>query len=168
MKPEIKLPMERIVVNTGVGRLRQRPDFEPKVLPYIMDTLAAITGQRPEKTAAKRSIAEFRMREGDVVGLKVTLRGRRATDFLSRFVNAGLPRVRDFRGLSESAIDEHGNLNIGVHDQSVFPEVNMDDSVTEFGMQITIVGAYQNKTRMTEAYRAYGVPLTGLRAKGEQ
>ncbi len=151
--------IDRIVVSTGVGKLRKQANFEDKLIPYLSEALARITGQRPVPTAAKRSISEFRTRAGDVVGLKVTLRGKRMLDFLTRLVHAVLPRVRDFRGLPLTVVDEHGNLNIGLQDQSVFPEINMEDAAIDFGLQVTVVAKTRDRDEMLQAYRAFGVPL---------
>ncbi len=159
MNGNITSYVDRIVVTTGVGRLRKQADFEKKLVPYLSLALAAITGQRPVQTVAKKSISEFRTRQGDTVGLKVTLRGKRMADFFTRLMRAVLPRVRDFRGLPLTAVDEHGNLNIGLQDQSVFPEINMEDAATDFGLQVTIVGRKQNRDEMLRVYREFGVPL---------
>ncbi len=152
-------PIEKIVVNVGVGRLRGQPSFDDKVLPALIDEVAAITGQRPATRAAKRSIAGFKMREGEVVGLQVTLRRERMRRFMSKLVHLVLPRVKDFRGLEPTNVDENGNLNIGFREQFVFPEVSAEKSKVTFGLQVTVVPRERDRVRALELYRTLGVPL---------
>ena len=116
--------VEKIVINVGVGRLSQQPNFEEKVLPVIVKELAVITGQKPVMTKAKKSIAGFKTRAGQIVGLKVSLRRKRKEDFLGKLVHVVLPRLRDFRGIDPHAVDASGNLHIGLPDYFVFPEIN--------------------------------------------
>ena len=118
--------LEKIVVNAGIGKLKNQANFEEKVLPEIMKEIASITGQKPATRKAKKSIAGFNSREGDVIGLQVTLRRSRMDDFIKKLVTVIFPRVKDFRGLDMKNIDTHGNLNVGFHDQYVFPEINLD------------------------------------------
>ncbi|RKY30252.1 MAG: 50S ribosomal protein L5 [Candidatus Omnitrophota bacterium] len=159
MRDEIMRNIDRVVVNVGVGTFRKNAGFEDKILPYISDTIAVITGQRPAPVPAKASIAEFKVRKGDIVGLKATLRGRRMSDFLMKLVNVVLPRLRDFRGMPLTAVDSTGNLNVGLGTQAVFPEVDMDKSVVEFGLQVTAVAKHKDRDKMIEIYRKLGVPL---------
>jgi large subunit ribosomal protein L5 len=152
--------LEKIIVSIGVGKIRlTSPQFEEKVLPEIMKELAAITGQKPAITKAKKSIAGFKVRQGEVVGLKVILRRKRMKDFLSRIVNVVLPRVRDFRGLNVKSIDQNGNISFGFKDQLVFPEINAETSRTNFGIEVTLVAHLKNKEKAIDFYRSQGIPL---------
>ncbi|HOB90084.1 MAG TPA: 50S ribosomal protein L5 [Candidatus Colwellbacteria bacterium] len=152
--------LEKIIVSAGVGKLRlASPQFEEKALPEIMKEFAAITGQKPAITKAKKSIAGFKVRQGEVVGLKAVLRGKRMNDFLSRVVNVVLPRVRDFRGLSPKSIDQNGNLSFGFRDQLVFPEINPETSRVNFGIEVTLVSRLKNKEKAIDFYRSQGIPL---------
>ncbi len=153
--------LEKIVVATGVGKLRQRPDFENNILPVIERELTAITGQKPSQRTARKSIAGFKIREGEVVGLKVTLRGKRMSDFLKRFIEVVIPRIRDFHGISPKNIDEGGNLTMGVREHIVFPEVNPDEVKFDFGLEITLVPSVRDKDRDKnyDFYKSLGVPL---------
>jgi large subunit ribosomal protein L5 len=158
-KPNLKNILEKIVVNAGVGRLRQRGQFEEKILPEIVQEVALITGQKPSARPAKKAIAGFKTREGDIVGLKVTLRGQRMVDFFVRFVNVVLPRVRDFRGLELKSVDARGNLSVGVESQFSFPEIEADKSKVDFGLEVTIVPKIKNREKALALYYEIGVPL---------
>ena len=127
--------LEKIVINSGLGRAKE----DKRVLEAAANTLAKISGQRPVKTAAKSSIAGFKLREGSQVGLKVTLRGDRMYEFADRLINLVLPRLRDFRGVSAKAFDRQGNYSIGLSDQSVFPELSFEDTSTPHGLQVVLV-----------------------------
>ena len=155
----ITTSIEKIVVNVGVGRLRQHGQFEEKILPEIIQELSLITGQKPITRPAKKAISAFKTRLGDVVGLKVTLRGKRMFDFFTRFVNVVLPRIKDFRGLNLKIIDTSGNLSVGIEDQLVFPEIDADKTKVDFGLEVTIVPKIKNRDKAIELYRQLGVPL---------
>jgi large subunit ribosomal protein L5 len=127
--------LEKIVVNMGVGDAIQNP----KLLDAAMDDLAAITGQRPRLNRARISVAAFKLREGMPVGCKVTLRGGRMYEFYDRLVNIALPRIRDFRGVSNRSFDGRGNYSLGVKEHIIFPEIDYDKIAQVFGMDITIV-----------------------------
>ncbi|RKY11103.1 MAG: 50S ribosomal protein L5 [Planctomycetota bacterium] len=127
--------IEKVVVSMGVGKAKE----DKRWLDGAMRDLAAITGQHPKYTRAKRHIAGFRLRRGQFVGCFCTIRGRRMYEFLDRLINIALPRIRDFRGLSRKGLDRFGNYNIGLHDQYVFPEVDLDKSEGPQGMNVTIV-----------------------------
>ncbi len=157
MKKEKKI--EKIVVNVGLGKQTQKPQFKDKILPEIMKELSVITGQKPAMRQAKKAIANFKTRQGDVIGIQVTLRGKRMEDFLGRLINLALPRVKDFRGLSIDHVDEHGNLNIGFREQYIFPEIDIDHSSVNFGLQVTIVPKKRNRQESIDFYRSEGVPL---------
>ncbi len=151
--------LEKIVVNVGVGRARNLTQFEEKVLPAIQEELSVVTGQKPSPRAAKKAVASFKTREGDVVGLQVTLRGARMRDFLEKLVRIVLPRVKDFRGLDMRAVDERGALNVGLREQYVFPEINQEKSKVSFGIQVTVVPRTRNRARAIAFYESAGVPL---------
>jgi len=155
--------LEKIVINVGLGRLRQQSgNFDEKALPEIMKELALITGQKSAPRQAKKSIAGFKIREGDIVGVQTTLRGKRMEDFLKRLIGFVLPRVRDFRGIELKNVDAVGNLNIGFREQLVFPEISADKSKVNFGLQVTIVTVLKNRDEAIDFYRSIGVPLKKL------
>jgi len=132
----LSLPrLEKIVVSMGLGKSRD----EPKRTEAAMHDLATITGQKPALTRAKKSVASFRLRQGMVVGAKVTIRGRRMYEFLDRLINLAMPRMRDFRGMDPDAFDGRGNYSMGVTEQLVFPEVRVDDVQFQQGMNVTII-----------------------------
>ncbi|MCP6720386.1 MAG: 50S ribosomal protein L5 [Patescibacteria group bacterium] len=158
-KVSIKKNLEKIVINVGLGRLRQQSNFEEKSLPEIIKELALITGQKPAPRQAKKSIAGFKTRAGDIIGLQVTLRGKRMEDFFTRVISFVLPRVRDFRGLDLKNVDTGGNLNIGFREQFVFPEISADKSKVNFGLQVTAVSVFESRDEAIDFYRSIGVPL---------
>ena len=125
----------KIVVNVGMGEAIQNP----KMLDAVCDELAAITGQRPVVRRARKAIAAFKLREGMSIGASVTLRGDRMFEFLDRLLSIGLPRVRDFRGVSPKAFDGRGNYTIGIKDQLIFPEIDLTKTEHVHGMNITVV-----------------------------
>ena len=151
--------VEKIVINVGVGRLSQQPNFEEKTLPIIAKEVAAITGQKPIMTKAKKSIAGFKTRAGQIVGLKVSLRRKRKEDFLGKLVHVVLPRLRDFRGIDPRAVDASGNLHIGLRDYLVFPEINPEESKVDFGMEISIVNTAKKRDEALELYKLIGIPF---------
>jgi large subunit ribosomal protein L5 len=127
--------LEKIVINAGLGRAKD----EKRILEVAGNTLRKITGQQPVETVAKKSIAAFKLREGNKVGLKVTLRDLRMYEFADRFINIILPRLRDFHGVSPKSFDKQGNFSIGLVDQSVFPELTYEDTATAHGLQVVFV-----------------------------
>ncbi|MFH1694450.1 MAG: 50S ribosomal protein L5 [Patescibacteria group bacterium] len=151
--------LEKIIVATGVGKLRQNSQFDSTILPEMIKDLAAITGQKPVSRPARKSIAGFKLREGNLVGLKITLRGKRMRDFLNRLVNVVLPRVRDFRGIDPKQIDREGNLTIGFRDHNVFPEISPEDTKHDFGLQVTLVSSVKDAGEAYDFYKELGVPL---------
>ncbi|MBI5079098.1 50S ribosomal protein L5 [Candidatus Wolfebacteria bacterium] len=151
--------LEKIVVNAGVGRLSQTPNFEEKILPELMKELSLITGQRPAPRRSKKSIAGFKLRSGQLVGLKITLRRRKMFDFLERLVKIVIPRLRDFRGIDLKSVDQKGNLNIGFKEQAAFPEINPEISKVDFGLEISIVSNAKSRDEAIELYRLLGIPL---------
>ncbi len=124
MKENIYTKIEKVVVNSGIGRLSQQAGFEDKLLPEVEREFAAITGQRGALKNARISIAGFKIREGNTVGIMVTLRGKRMESFLKKVTNIVLPRVRDFRGVPTRAFDGRGNYTLGVKDHLIFPEID--------------------------------------------
>lgn len=155
----IKQNIAKVVVNSGIGRLSQSPNFNDKVLPEVMAEFAAITGQKPAERTARESIAGFKIREGNIVGLMATLRSARMADFLMKVVSVVLPRVRDFRGIPMKAVDENGNLTIGIKENLVFPEIIAEQSKVNFGLQLTIVPKIQSKETAVALYKEIGVPF---------
>lgn len=151
--------IEKVVLNAGLGRLSQQGHFEEKILPEAMKEMSLITGQKPRITAAKKSIAGFKVRQGQIIGLKTTLRRQRMYDFLERLINVALPRLRDFRGIPLKNIDNNGNLSIGFKEQMIFPEINPETSKFDFGFEITIVSNAKKKEEAVELYRQLGLPL---------
>lgn len=143
------------IVAAGVGKHRA----EGKFLEQVEKGLALLAGQKPSGRVARKSIAGFKVRQGQVVGLRATLRGRRMEDFLARLLWVALPRVRDFRGLPPASVDARGNLSIGLKEASVFPEV--DPTVVEipFGLQVTIVTNARNREEGRALFRALGFPF---------
>ncbi len=127
--------LEKIVINCGLGRAND----DKKYMEVATNTLRKITGQQPIQTAAKNSIAAFKLREGNKIGLKVTLRGVRMYEFADRFINIVLPRLRDFHGVNRGSFDKQGNFSIGLIDQSVFPELSFEETTTVHGLQIIFV-----------------------------
>ena len=118
-----------------------------------------VTGQKPAARAAKKAIASFKTRQGQIVGYVVTLRGQRMRDFLDRFIHIALPRSRDFQGISGSSVDHHGNLTIGIKEHIVFPEIIGEDYKVLFGFEITIATTAKNRERGLELFRSLGVPF---------
>lgn len=152
-------PIEKIVINIGLGRHSTQPNFKDKVFPEIINEVAIITGQKPSPRPARKAIAGFKTRLGDFIGLQVTLRGKRMSDFLSRLVSLALPRVKDFRGINPKNVDHGGNLNIGFKEQYSFPEIKIEESKVNFGIQVTIVPKIKNRNKAIDLYRSLGVPL---------
>jgi large subunit ribosomal protein L5 len=144
----------KIVVSSGVGSAKDKTRLQ-----VVESRLARITGQKPAPRAAKASIAQFKMRQGDIVGYQVTLRGARMYDFLDKLIHIALPRTRDFRGLSSGAIDEMGNLTIGIRDNTIFPEASDEDLKDVFGLAITLVSTAKSKEEADAFFRHLGVPF---------
>jgi large subunit ribosomal protein L5 len=147
--------LEKIVVNMGVGRATQ----QPSLIEGAQRDLEVITGQKPVVARAKKSIASFKLREGMPVGVRVTLRGDRAWEFLDRLISLAIPRIRDFRGLPSRSFDGHGNYTFGVTEQLIFPEVDYDRIDTVRGMDITIVTTARTDEEGRAFLRAYGFPF---------
>ena len=146
---------EKIVVNMGVGRAVQ----QPSLLEGAVKDLTAITGQKPLVTKAKKSIAGFKLREGNSIGARVTLRGDRMWEFFDRLVSLAIPRIRDFRGLPPDAFDGRGNYTFGVTEQLIFPEIDYDNVDTPRGMDITIVTTARTDAEGRALLDAFGFPF---------
>jgi large subunit ribosomal protein L5 len=145
----------KLIVNMGVNDAKE----DIKALDAATVELAAIAGQKPQVRRAKKSISNFKLREGMPIGLKVTLRGPRMYEFLDRLINASVPRIRDFRGLDPRAFDGRGNYNMGLSEQHIFPEVNLDKSPKVRGLNITFVTNAGSDERALELLRLFGVPF---------
>jgi large subunit ribosomal protein L5 len=148
--------IEKIVVHVGWGKEAVE---DPKSLEIVAQDLALITGQKPVITRARKSVAQFKLRKGMPIGLKVTLRKRRAYDFLERLINFALPRVRDFRGLPKSGFDGRGSYNFGLNEHTAFPEIDIDKVQRVFGMDITIVTSAKNDELAYRLLSALGFPF---------
>lgn len=146
--------ISKVIVSSGVGKKRDKKQIE-----LIENRLAKITGQKPAQRAAKISIASFKVREGDTVGLQITLRGARMYDFVDKLIHIALPRTRDFRGLSAKAIDDMGNFTIGLKDHTIFPETSDEDLKDVFGFAVTIVTTAKSKPEAEAFLRHIGMPL---------
>jgi large subunit ribosomal protein L5 len=147
--------LEKIVVNIGLGKAKD----DKKVMQVATNTLRKITGQQPIETTAKNSIAGFKLREGNKIGLKVTLRGERMYEFLDRVITVVLPRLRDFHGVSAKAFDRQGNYSIGFTDQSVFPELTFEETTTAHGLQIVLVINAKEAAHSRTLLEKFGLPF---------
>src|SRR5690554_366016 len=145
----------KVVVNTGVGEAAR----DGKVIDGAVKDLIAITGQKPQVTAARKSIAQFKLREGQPIGAHVTLRGDRAWEFLDRLVTLALPRIRDFRGLSPKQFDGHGNYTFGLNEQSMFHEIDPDKIDRVRGFDITVVTTARNDDEGRALLKSLGFPF---------
>ena len=146
---------EKVVINMGVGKATQ----QPSLLEGAIRDLTAISGQKPLVTKATKSIAGFKLREGQSIGCKVTLRGDRMWEFLDRLISLAIPRVRDFRGLPANAFDGRGNYTFGVNEQLIFPEIDYDKIDTTRGMDITIVTTARSNAEGKALLQAFGFPF---------
>jgi len=147
--------LEKITVNIGMGEALDTPNS----LDAAVKDLTAITGQKPVVVKAKKSIANFKLREGRLIGVKVTLRGERMWSMLDRLVNIALPRVRDFRGVSPKSFDGRGNYTLGVREQLIFPEINYDQIDKIRGMEFTFVTSAKNDEKALALFRHFGMPF---------
>lgn len=147
--------IEKVVINTGVGRATS----DSKYLEAATKTLGIIAGQAPVHTVAKNSIAGFKLRDGNKIGAMVTLRDERMYEFLDRLVAVVLPRVRDFRGISDKAFDREGNYSLGITEHAVFPEISFEDAATTHGLQINIVTSAKSKEESKKLLELMGFPF---------
>jgi large subunit ribosomal protein L5 len=162
LKDELKIAnindvpkLHKIVINVGLGRSKD----DKKMFEVATNTLKKITGQTPIQTIAKKSIATFKLREGNVIGLKLTLRGEKMYEFADRFINIVLPRLRDFHGVKAKAFDKDGNFSIGINDQSVFPELTFNETTTIHGLQAVFVIECQNPEHSRALLEKFGMPF---------
>lgn len=144
----------KVIVSTGVGKKRDKQQ-----LALVENRLARITGQKASARPAKQSIAQFKVREGDIVGYQVTLRGARMFDFLDKLIHIALPRTRDFRGIADSAVDEMGNMTIGIREHTIFPETTDEDLKDVFGLAVTVVTSAKSREEALAFFRHLGVPF---------
>lgn len=147
--------IEKVVINTGVGKIVK----EEKTIERIAKEIMMITGQKPVFKKAKKSISGFKLREGVSVGISVTLRGKRMYDFLDRLISIALPRSRDFRGIEVKNFDKMGNLNLGIKESSIFPEINYENTKDIFGLEVTVVTTAKNRERGAELLKQLGFPI---------
>ena len=162
LKTELKLhnvnevpKLEKIVINVGLGKAKD----DKKLMEVAKNTLRKITGQQPIETTARLSIASFKLREGNKIGLKVTLRDQRMYEFMDRLVNIVLPRLRDFHGVSAKAFDRFGNYSIGMTDQSSFPELTFDETTTLHGLQVVFVINAKEPAHSRALLEKFGFPF---------
>ncbi len=155
-KNKLQVPrIEKIVINMGIGDASS----DIKILETAMDELALIAGQKAIITRAKKAIANFKIREGQPVGCKVTLRGQRMYEFFDRLINIALPRIKDFRGISGDSFDNKGNYALGLNEQTIFPEIDYDKVKKIQGMDIVIVTAAKSKEESYELLKLFGMPF---------
>jgi large subunit ribosomal protein L5 len=153
---KLSLPkLAKIVVNMGVGKALQDKDR----MKVSAEQLGQITGQKAQVTLAKKAISQFRLRQGNEIGCRVTLRGKRMYEFLDRLINVALPRIRDFRGVNPKSFDGNGNYSMGLAEQLVFPEIDPDKVNFTQGMDITFVTSTRNDDEARELLRAFGMPF---------
>lgn len=147
--------LEKIIINCGLGTAKD----DKKIMEIATNTLRKITGQQPVETIAKNSIAGFKLREGNKVGLKVTLRGERMYEFADRLISIVLPRLRDFHGVSLKAFDQQGNYSLGMTDQSVFPELTFEETTTAHGLQAVFVIKCEEQAHAKALLVKFGMPF---------
>lgn len=148
--------IEKVLVSVGTGKMARA---DKKRQEFIVERLAKITGQKPSARPAKKSIASFKLREGEIIGQLVTLRGARMMGFLDKFINIAVPRTKDFRGFSARSLDEMGNFTVGVKEHTVFPEAADEDLRDVFGMAITIVLSSKSKAESLDVLEAMNFPF---------
>lgn len=147
--------IEKVVLNVGLGRAKD----DKKIMEVATNTLRKITGQQPVETTAKKSIASFKLREGNKIGLKVTLRGEHMYEFVDRLINIVLPRLRDFHGVSNKAFDKSGNFSLGLTDQSVFPELTFEETTNPHGLQVVFVIKCAEPAHAKALLEKFGMPF---------
>ena len=147
--------LDKICINVGVGQATQ----DPKMIDPVVKDLEQIVGQKVVATKSKKAISNFKLREGIPIGVRVTLRRQRMYEFLDRFVNVVVPRIRDFRGLSDKSFDGRGNYTIGVKEHIIFPEIDVDKVVKVFGMDISLVTTARTDEEAYELLKGFGLPF---------
>jgi large subunit ribosomal protein L5 len=145
----------KVIVSSGVGKVNK----DKKRLELVVERLSRITGQAPATRLAKKAVANFKSREGDIVGYQITLRGRNGKAFLDKLIHIVFPRVKDFRGIKTSSIDEMGNISFGIREHTVFPETSDEDAKDVFGIAVTIATTAKNKKEAEAYLRHIGLPL---------
>lgn len=156
LKNPMQVPkLEKIVLNVGLGRAKD----DKKYIEVATNTLRKITGQQPTETFARMSIANFKLREGNKIGIKVTLRGDQMYEFMDRLINIVMPRLRDFHGVKAKAFDKSGNYSIGINDQSVFPELTFEETTTVHGLQAVFVIDCQEQAHSRSLLEKFGMPF---------
>jgi large subunit ribosomal protein L5 len=162
LKEEFKLKnvfqvprIEKVIVNVGIGKFLK----DGNMVKDIEESMRAITGQKPVLTKSRKSIAGFKIREGLEVGMKVTLRGKRKWDFIERLVSSALPRVRDFQGIKATSVDSGGNLNIGIKEHMIFPEIAPEHVKNIFSLQVTVASNAKNREKGMSLFRKLGFPI---------
>jgi large subunit ribosomal protein L5 len=153
--------LEKLVINVGLGKAKD----DKKMIEVATNTLRKISGQQPVKTIAKKSIASFKLREGNVIGLKVSLRGDKMYEFVDRFINLVLPRLRDFHGVKNSAFDPQGNFSIGLIDQSVFSELAFEETTTAHGLQVIFVIRSHKRDDSKLLLEKFGMPFEKIKER---
>ncbi len=157
-KNDLAVPkIEKIVLNIGLGDALKKKD--PKIIESAKETLIKITGQKPIETKAKKSISGFKIKKGQIVGLKVTLRKEKMYDFLDKLINVVLPRTRDFRGIPLTSLDSKGNLSLGLKEQLAFPEITAEAIEKIHGLEITIVTTAKDKEKGMTLLKLFGLPF---------
>lgn len=151
--------LEKIVVNVGVGRFLENQKLKPDIKETVMQTLTTITGQRPVMVLAKKSVSNFKVREGAPSAFMVTIRRERMWNFLDRLINLAIPRIKDFRGVPDGSFDRAGNYSLGLVEQAVWPEINMANVSFTHGMNINIVFANSDPKRSRVVLRELGMPF---------
>ena len=147
--------LKKIVVNVGAGEMAHQKEL----IESIRDEISVITGQKPALTRSKKSISNFKIRAGAPVGYKVTLRGERMYDFLDRLINFVIPRIRDFRGVSRTAFDDNGNYTLGIKEQTIFPELELDKVPMTHGLDISFVTTSENKKETMALLESFDMPF---------
>jgi large subunit ribosomal protein L5 len=165
LKSIMQVPrLTKITLNMGVGEAKN----DAKQLDQAVEELTTIAGQRAQIRKARKSVAQFKIREGMPIGAKVTLRGARMYEFLDRLVSIALPRIRDFRGLNPGSFDGRGNYSLGVREQIIFPEINYDDIQQVRGLDVTITTTAENDDHARALLQALGLPFTGEGERRDQ
>lgn len=169
LKKELKLSninqiprVEKIIVSVGIGRIKE----DKELIKKVSTDIEKITGQRPIINVSNKSISSFKLRIGQPVGLSVTLRDRRMYDFIERFTRVGLPRIRDFKGLSEKSFDNHGNFSIGVNEHVIMPEIKFDDIEQTFGFQVNIKTTAEDSGKAKSLLESLGFPFEKVDSRG--
>ena len=146
--------LSKLVISTGTGSIKDKKKIE-----LVADRLAKITGQKPATRTSKKSIASFKVRQGDLVGYQITLRGKRMCDFVDKLIHIALPRTKDFRGITKTAVDQMGNYTLGIKEHTIFPETADEDLKDVFGFAITIVTTSKNKEETLAFMEYLGFPF---------